>query len=123
MSHERLPTEKSAPPAVHAGGRELTEQLVRIPFRILAGIVALAAASGAVEILAIGVDTVGDFGAALVLLCFAAAAGWLALRGVRQPVVAPEASARFLELADPARPLPPSIDPPKLSDPSDDDER
>jgi hypothetical protein len=40
--------------------------------------------------------------------CVTLVTGWMTLFGLRTPVVAPDASARFHELADPARPLPDS---------------
>jgi hypothetical protein len=84
--------------------QELKAQQVGPAVRTLCGTVALALVAGGMAL-----ATRAPEMAPVAILLFAAIAapfGWLAAFGVKVAVIDPVASERFLELADPSRPLP-----------------
>jgi hypothetical protein len=85
---------------------ELLVQQVGLPVRVLCGVVAAAIFSVGI-LLSIVDHGPGRWASAVTLTVMATPFGFLAAYGWRAPIVDPAASKRFLELADPKRPLTP----------------
>jgi hypothetical protein len=90
---------------------ETTMQMVSEPVRILSGLVgSVIGGCGLYLLLTLlldGVDRWKVLPAGLMAMLVGGGLLWIAAKGWRQLVIDPVASERFLELADPARPLPP----------------
>ncbi|HET7229357.1 MAG TPA: hypothetical protein VFJ16_05110 [Longimicrobium sp.] len=84
--------------------QELKAQQVGPAVRTLCGTVALALVAAGMALAARASEMAPV--AILLFALIAAPFGWLAAFGVKVAVIDPVASERFLELADPSRPLP-----------------
>lgn len=94
--------------------RELTTQQIRLPFRVLCGVLTAFLGVGIAALL-----SAHEWLPAAAFVWMMIASGWMTVFGLRTPVVATEASERFHELADPTRPLPDSVVAPAASTEAD----